>query len=65
MKLLAFGSNLLRNLRNKNDLQQSEEDDDYYVPMPMVLIDQDSDSDATIVQVSFGDRLGALIDTVN
>ncbi|XP_062175339.1 ACT domain-containing protein ACR12 [Alnus glutinosa] len=35
-----------------------------YVPMPMVLIDQDSDSDATIVQLSFGDRLGALIDTM-
>ncbi|XP_044461800.1 ACT domain-containing protein ACR12-like isoform X2 [Mangifera indica] len=36
-----------------------------YVPMPIVLIDQDSDSDATIVQISFGDRLGALIDTMN
>ncbi|GFZ11214.1 ACT domain-containing protein [Actinidia rufa] len=35
-----------------------------FVPMPIVLIDQDSDSDATIVQVSFGDRLGALIDTM-
>ncbi|KAL6989316.1 ACT domain-containing protein acr12 [Sarracenia purpurea var. burkii] len=35
-----------------------------YVPMPIVLIDQDSDSDSTIVQVSFGDRLGALIDTM-
>lgn len=34
------------------------------VPMPIVLIDQDSDSNATIVEVSFGDRLGALIDTV-
>ncbi|XP_027104753.1 ACT domain-containing protein ACR12 isoform X2 [Coffea arabica] len=34
------------------------------IPMPIVLIDQDSDSDATIVQVSFGDRLGALIDTM-
>ncbi|KAL3649684.1 ACT domain-containing protein acr12 [Castilleja foliolosa] len=33
------------------------------VPMPIVLIDQDTDADATIVQVSFGDRLGALIDT--
>lgn len=32
--------------------------------MPVVMIDQDSDSDATIVQLSFGDRLGALIDTV-
>ncbi|KAL0557166.1 hypothetical protein IC582_005684 [Cucumis melo] len=34
------------------------------VPMPIVLIDQDSDSNATIVEVSFGDRLGALIDTM-
>ncbi|XP_038679925.1 ACT domain-containing protein ACR12-like isoform X2 [Tripterygium wilfordii] len=42
---------------------KSELDDDY-VPMPIVLIDQDSDSDATIVQLSFGDRLGALIDTI-
>ncbi|XWS56872.1 hypothetical protein CRYUN_Cryun09bG0122700 [Craigia yunnanensis] len=35
-----------------------------YIPMPIVLIDQDSDSEATIVQLSFGDRLGALIDTM-
>ncbi|KAF4367937.1 hypothetical protein F8388_002548 [Cannabis sativa] len=35
-----------------------------YDPTPIVMIDQDSDSDATIVQLSFGDRLGALIDTV-
>ncbi|OIW12966.1 hypothetical protein TanjilG_15415 [Lupinus angustifolius] len=35
------------------------------VPMPMVLIDQDSNFEATIVQLSFGDRLGALIDTMN
>lgn len=28
------------------------------------MIDQDSDSDATIVQISFGDRLGALLDTM-
>ncbi|KAG6578817.1 ACT domain-containing protein ACR12, partial [Cucurbita argyrosperma subsp. sororia] len=38
-----------------------DEDND---PMPIVLIDQDSDSFATIVEVSFGDRLGALIDTM-
>ncbi|XP_024029321.1 ACT domain-containing protein ACR12 [Morus notabilis] len=42
---------------------KSEQDADY-VPMPIVMIDQDSDSDATIVQLSFGDRLGALIDTM-
>lgn len=38
---------------------------DQDVPKPIIVIDQDSDSDATIVQVSFGDRLGALLDTVN
>ncbi|KAL6595573.1 hypothetical protein ACP70R_047913 [Stipagrostis hirtigluma subsp. patula] len=34
------------------------------VPVPVVHIDQDSDSGATIVQLSFGDRLGALLDTM-
>ncbi|CAI8605174.1 unnamed protein product [Vicia faba] len=34
------------------------------VPMPIVLIDQDSHSEATLVQLSFGDRLGALLDTM-
>ncbi|XP_011076936.1 ACT domain-containing protein ACR12 isoform X1 [Sesamum indicum] len=42
---------------------KSEQENDN-VPMPIVLIDQDSDPDATIVQVSFGDRLGALVDTM-
>ncbi|XXG62872.1 hypothetical protein AAC387_Pa05g1170 [Persea americana] len=37
---------------------------DQDVPKPIIVIDQDSDSDATIVQVSFGDRLGALLDTM-
>ncbi|RZB43366.1 ACT domain-containing protein ACR12 isoform C [Glycine soja] len=32
--------------------------------MPIVLIDQESDSEATIVQLSFGNRLGALLDTM-
>ncbi|KAK3228492.1 hypothetical protein Dsin_000373 [Dipteronia sinensis] len=44
---------------------KSEQGADYDVPMPIVLIDQDSDAEATIVQLSFGDRLGALIDTMN
>ena len=34
------------------------------VPTPIVIIDQDSDEDATIVEITFGDRLGALLDTV-
>ncbi|XP_051147956.1 ACT domain-containing protein DS12, chloroplastic [Andrographis paniculata] len=35
------------------------------VPTPVVVIDQDSDPDATIVEITFGDRLGALLDTMN
>ncbi|KAG0566547.1 hypothetical protein M758_7G072600 [Ceratodon purpureus] len=33
-------------------------------PKPIVLIDQDSDAEATIVEISFGNRLGALLDTI-
>lgn len=35
------------------------------VPTPKVIIDQDSDPNATVVEVTFGDRLGALLDTMN
>lgn len=34
------------------------------VPVPKVAIDQDSDPNATVVEITFGDRLGALIDTM-
>ncbi|XP_020532917.1 ACT domain-containing protein ACR12 isoform X2 [Jatropha curcas] len=52
------------NTNPASSIPLSSEQDAYDVPMPVVLIDQDSDSDATIVQISFGDRLGALIDTM-
>ncbi|KNA25546.1 hypothetical protein SOVF_005820 [Spinacia oleracea] len=35
------------------------------VPTPKVIIDQDSDPNATIVEITFGDRLGALLDTMS
>ncbi|KAF5446413.1 hypothetical protein F2P56_032043 [Juglans regia] len=35
------------------------------IPTPVVIIDQDSDPSATIVEITFGDRLGALLDTIN
>ncbi|KAK4587836.1 hypothetical protein RGQ29_019014 [Quercus rubra] len=44
------------------DASQSESD---AVPTPVVIIDQDSDPDATVVEITFGDRLGALLDTMN
>ncbi|KAJ4720595.1 ACT domain-containing protein [Melia azedarach] len=62
-KSVLFASSSGMNAVSSTSLK-SEPDDDS-VPMPIVLIDQDSDSDATIVQLSFGDRLGALIDTIN
>uniref|UniRef100_UPI001CB9257F ACT domain-containing protein ACR11-like n=1 Tax=Erigeron canadensis TaxID=72917 RepID=UPI001CB9257F len=34
------------------------------IPVPKVIIDQDSDLNATMVQVTFGDRLGTLLDTM-
>ncbi|CAN1298447.1 ACT domain-containing protein ACR11 [Linum perenne] len=34
------------------------------VPTPKVIIDLDSDPHATVVEITFGDRLGALVDTV-
>lgn len=34
------------------------------IPTPKVIIDQDSDPDATVVEITFGDRLGALLDTM-
>ncbi|GAB2222156.1 hypothetical protein Drorol1_Dr00013358 [Drosera rotundifolia] len=39
------------------------ENDD--IPTPKVIIDQDSDPTATVVKITFGDRLGALLDTMN
>lgn len=45
-----------------NQGESSKETDE--VPIPKVIIDQDSDPDATIVEITFGDRLGALLDTV-
>eukprot|EP00252_Welwitschia_mirabilis_P022409 TRINITY_DN6057_c0_g1_i1.p1 TRINITY_DN6057_c0_g1~~TRINITY_DN6057_c0_g1_i1.p1 ORF type:complete len:293 (-),score=57.94 TRINITY_DN6057_c0_g1_i1:287-1165(-) len=34
-------------------------------PVPKVVIDQDADPNATVVEVTFGDRLGALLDTMH
>ncbi|OEL33867.1 ACT domain-containing protein ACR12, partial [Dichanthelium oligosanthes] len=45
-------------------LGASSMEPDEAIPVPVVMIDQDSDRDATIVQLSFGDRLGALLDTM-
>ncbi|KAI7987763.1 ACT domain-containing protein ACR11, partial [Camellia lanceoleosa] len=35
------------------------------IPTPKVIIHQDSDPNVTVVEITFGDRLGALLDTMN
>ncbi|KAF7843201.1 ACT domain-containing protein ACR11 [Senna tora] len=47
---------------NVEDGNQAETDT---IPTPIVIIDQDSDPEATLVEITFGDRLGALLDTMN
>ncbi|XP_047156875.1 ACT domain-containing protein ACR12-like [Vigna umbellata] len=59
---IIFASAYHVNAVGSASLKSSDNPDN--VPMPIVLIDQDSDSEATIVQLSFGDRLGALLDTM-
>ncbi|KAH7446427.1 hypothetical protein KP509_01G055000 [Ceratopteris richardii] len=46
------------------DLEVSESKEDEGLPKPVVIIDQESDPDATVVELSFGNRLGALLDTM-
>nr|CAB3459401.1 unnamed protein product [Digitaria exilis] len=53
-----------QSINSANVLGASSATSDEAVPDPVVMIDQDSDRDATIVQLSFGDRLGALLDTM-
>ncbi|XP_007010442.2 PREDICTED: ACT domain-containing protein ACR12 isoform X1 [Theobroma cacao] len=61
-KNIVYAANEGPNAVSSTSLKTDQDAD--YIPMPIVLIDQDSDSEATIVQLSFGDRLGALIDTM-
>ncbi|CAN6344434.1 unnamed protein product [Urochloa humidicola] len=53
-----------QSINSANVMGASSTASDESVPVPVVMIDQDSDRDATIVQLSFGDRLGALLDTM-
>ncbi|MCO5594091.1 hypothetical protein L7F22_048112 [Adiantum nelumboides] len=46
------------------DIEMFESSDDKALPIPVVIIDQDSDPDATVVELSFGNKLGALLDTM-
>ncbi|GLT50779.1 hypothetical protein SLA2020_242410 [Shorea laevis] len=63
MRITAQASSSATTVENgKQDGSLNETDT---VPTPKVIIDQDSDPDATVVEITFGDRLGALLDTMN
>jgi hypothetical protein len=55
---LAFG------FGESDGKQDASPNDSDTIPTPVVIIDQDSDPSATVVEITFGDRLGALLDTV-
>ncbi|XP_010476822.1 PREDICTED: ACT domain-containing protein ACR11 isoform X2 [Camelina sativa] len=58
-------SNLKTRASNATAVENGSAADSDKVPTPVVIIDQDSDPDATVVEVTFGDRLGALLDTMS
>ncbi|KAJ4879389.1 ACT domain-containing protein ACR11 [Raphanus sativus] len=58
-------SGLKTKASNATAVENANAADSDKVPTPVVIIDQDSDADATVVEVTFGDRLGALLDTMN
>lgn len=63
--LLQFQISLLMMINYTMCKQEgSYQESDSSIPIPKVIIDQDSDQDATVVEITFGDRLGALLDTV-
>ncbi|CAG7899718.1 unnamed protein product [Brassica rapa] len=62
---LRLLSSLKTRASNATAVENANAADSDKVPTPVVIIDQDSDPDATVVEVTFGDRLGALLDTMN
>ncbi|KAI4329404.1 hypothetical protein L6164_021671 [Bauhinia variegata] len=64
-RLSSSGTTLVPRARPITDVEDGNQGDTDTIPTPIVIIDQDSDPDATIVEITFGDRLGALLDTMN
>ncbi|KAH9545980.1 hypothetical protein CY35_12G073200 [Sphagnum magellanicum] len=56
--MVCFASSDAASLTTLSETKEDEE------PKPTVHIDEHSDPDATIVEMCFGDRLGALLDTM-
>ncbi|XP_049395221.1 ACT domain-containing protein ACR11-like [Solanum stenotomum] len=64
-KRLAFSESTIIPKASSTAAVEDGSSQDTAVPMPKVIIDLDSDPEATVVEVTFGDRLGALLDTMS
>ncbi|XP_059299739.1 ACT domain-containing protein ACR11-like [Lycium ferocissimum] len=64
-RLALSGSTIIRKASAATAVEDGSAEETSAVPTPKVIIDLDSDPDATVVEVTFGDRLGALLDTMN
>ncbi|RDY06930.1 ACT domain-containing protein ACR11 [Mucuna pruriens] len=64
-RLSSSGTTIIPRVAPLTDVEDGNQGDADTIPTPIVIIDQDSDPDATVVEITFGDRLGALLDTMN
>lgn len=64
-RLSSSGTSFITRAAPATDVQDGNQGETDTIPTPIVIIDQDSDPDATVVEITFGDRLGALLDTMN
>ncbi|TKY64639.1 ACT domain-containing protein ACR11 [Spatholobus suberectus] len=61
----SSGTTIIPRAAPVTDVEDGNQGETDTIPTPVVIIDQDSDPDATVVEITFGDRLGALLDTAN
>ncbi|XP_057454081.1 ACT domain-containing protein ACR11-like [Lotus japonicus] len=64
-RLSSSGTTFIPRAAPVADVEDGNQGETDTIPTPIVIIDQDSDPDATVVEITFGDRLGALLDTMN
>ncbi|XP_070003905.1 ACT domain-containing protein ACR11-like [Nicotiana sylvestris] len=64
-RLALSGSTIIPKASSATAVEEGSPQETSAIPTPKVIIDLDSDPDATVVEVTFGDRLGALLDTMN
>lgn len=64
-RLSSSGSTIIMKASSATAVGDGSFQESDTIPTPKVIIDQDSDPEATVVEITFGDRLGTLLDTMN